>query len=446
MVRVRELFASRPIWSLMAVRHQLQNVSEEALLAALTRTCYRFKTGPWRTLYILRGYDPRQDRDSRPYQAITYRMPRKYYQALVEGTSPEPDQQPALGPAGGQQGLMQEGQDLGVSGGMQGQQGEEVAGEGGLAVPSTEEMHVDTMGMPVEAQLHLEVEAAQPEAVGTGLEEFMSQKSVDFDQIHRFRAVPSTRTTVFQLVDLVNNEVQKLVGELPWPQRCSEASGWFLYAGQQQLLKVLENTFSRFFQEQLDRRARGKDEARRQSEEQGGVGSASGPGGTASTLTEEAITGSGTPAAGPVHPPDLPTPLQPAHKEIQGAPLSPKHRTVLDVDDGVEQEIPGIPEAPSEGHPEEAIIAPGSDPTTPPHDGDGPSFLQSLMEQMTMQGAAEGLRGWLGTHDEYEAYEIFEADDVDGGGAGYATSGGETSGGEGGMTTDDEGFGYMSDF
>lgn len=47
-----------------------------ALCSLLALVSYNFTSGPWKTLWVKLGYDPRSTTASKVYQCIDYRMPK----------------------------------------------------------------------------------------------------------------------------------------------------------------------------------------------------------------------------------------------------------------------------------------------------------------------------------------------------------------------------------
>ena len=85
---VNQLFRERPVWNIDALRGELlrrcdcEECCDKVLLKkVLTRQSYYFVNGPFRSLHIRLGYDPRKERDGRKYQIIEVRAPR---QSLTE--------------------------------------------------------------------------------------------------------------------------------------------------------------------------------------------------------------------------------------------------------------------------------------------------------------------------------------------------------------------------
>lgn len=57
---IQKLFNIRPIWSRMAL-HAHMNVSKTRMDQLLSYIAYYCLNGPWRTLWVKIGYDPRKD-------------------------------------------------------------------------------------------------------------------------------------------------------------------------------------------------------------------------------------------------------------------------------------------------------------------------------------------------------------------------------------------------
>ncbi|CAL8317776.1 unnamed protein product [Lota lota] len=70
---LRKLFESRPIWSRNAVKGNL-DVHPEKLKLLLPVMAYYMVTGPWRSLWVRLGYDPRKSPESKKYQILDFRI------------------------------------------------------------------------------------------------------------------------------------------------------------------------------------------------------------------------------------------------------------------------------------------------------------------------------------------------------------------------------------
>ncbi|GAW82838.1 general transcription factor 3C polypeptide 5 [Plasmodium gonderi] len=71
--KVKELFEVRPIWTKEVILEHLENVSTYCLKSCFSRICFYFADGPWRRTYCKYGYDPRKDPSSYIYQTIDFR-------------------------------------------------------------------------------------------------------------------------------------------------------------------------------------------------------------------------------------------------------------------------------------------------------------------------------------------------------------------------------------
>ncbi|XP_043279585.1 general transcription factor 3C polypeptide 5 [Venturia canescens] len=71
--RIRRIFEERPVWSKNALTY-VTEFSGEQLKFLLPSVAYYFMTGPWRTMWVKLGYDPRQDPQARKYQTLDYRL------------------------------------------------------------------------------------------------------------------------------------------------------------------------------------------------------------------------------------------------------------------------------------------------------------------------------------------------------------------------------------
>ncbi|XP_077981401.1 general transcription factor 3C polypeptide 5-like, partial [Glandiceps talaboti] len=72
-VEIRELFKKRPIWSKNALKCNL-DIQGEKMKILLPVFAYYCVTGPWRSLWVRFGYDPRKDWESVRYQVLDFRL------------------------------------------------------------------------------------------------------------------------------------------------------------------------------------------------------------------------------------------------------------------------------------------------------------------------------------------------------------------------------------
>ncbi|KAG8509450.1 General transcription factor 3C polypeptide 5 [Galemys pyrenaicus] len=70
---LRKLFDTRPIWSRNAVKANL-SIHPDKLKVLLPFVAYYMITGPWRSLWIRYGYDPRKHPDAKVYQVLDFRI------------------------------------------------------------------------------------------------------------------------------------------------------------------------------------------------------------------------------------------------------------------------------------------------------------------------------------------------------------------------------------
>ncbi|CAL1569655.1 unnamed protein product [Knipowitschia caucasica] len=70
---IKEMFERRPIWSRNAVKANL-DIHPEKLKLLLPLVAYYMVTGPWRSLWVRLGYDPRKSSESKQYQMLDFRI------------------------------------------------------------------------------------------------------------------------------------------------------------------------------------------------------------------------------------------------------------------------------------------------------------------------------------------------------------------------------------
>ncbi|XP_037548560.1 general transcription factor 3C polypeptide 5 [Nematolebias whitei] len=71
--KMKTMFESRPIWSRNALKANL-NIHPEKLKLLLPVYAYYMVTGPWRSLWVRLGYDPRKSTESKKYQLLDFRV------------------------------------------------------------------------------------------------------------------------------------------------------------------------------------------------------------------------------------------------------------------------------------------------------------------------------------------------------------------------------------
>ncbi|KAH8297994.1 hypothetical protein KR018_004247 [Drosophila ironensis] len=70
---VKKLFDECPIWTRIALQYE-SGLTNDKLKCITPSLAYYFSNGPWRTLYVRFGYDPRRDFNSRFYQTFDFRL------------------------------------------------------------------------------------------------------------------------------------------------------------------------------------------------------------------------------------------------------------------------------------------------------------------------------------------------------------------------------------
>ncbi|XP_049460156.1 general transcription factor 3C polypeptide 5 [Epinephelus fuscoguttatus] len=71
--QLKKMFESRPIWSRNAVKANI-NIHPDKLKLLLPVFAYYMVTGPWRSLWVRLGYDPRKTKESKKYQLLDFRI------------------------------------------------------------------------------------------------------------------------------------------------------------------------------------------------------------------------------------------------------------------------------------------------------------------------------------------------------------------------------------
>ncbi|XP_030598611.1 general transcription factor 3C polypeptide 5 isoform X2 [Archocentrus centrarchus] len=71
--QLKKMFESRPIWSRNAVKAHI-NLHPDKLKLLLPVYAYYMVTGPWRSLWVRLGYDPRKTSEAKKYQMLDFRI------------------------------------------------------------------------------------------------------------------------------------------------------------------------------------------------------------------------------------------------------------------------------------------------------------------------------------------------------------------------------------
>ncbi|EKX46251.1 hypothetical protein GUITHDRAFT_138357 [Guillardia theta CCMP2712] len=74
---LRRLFEQRPIWSRLALQGTILEEAEKHL-RFLPLVAFNYKDGPWRSLWVRYGFDPRSDKSTRFLQSYDFRVPSKF--------------------------------------------------------------------------------------------------------------------------------------------------------------------------------------------------------------------------------------------------------------------------------------------------------------------------------------------------------------------------------
>lgn len=78
LLAIQQCFEDRPIWSKAAVRFKTQ-IPNEPLKYLLPAVSFYFSTGPWRSMWVRFGYDPRKDPNARIFQTLDFRLRLNYH-------------------------------------------------------------------------------------------------------------------------------------------------------------------------------------------------------------------------------------------------------------------------------------------------------------------------------------------------------------------------------
>jgi hypothetical protein len=176
--QLKRLFQERPIWSAKALFLSLKGYSDvNTVLRILMGICYRFHSGPWRHIYIRRGYDPRQSPESRFYQILDFRI--------------EPSEARKLG------------------------------------ITVVEDLDSD-ISARLRAQLKRNLSKARrlknPQRTLVPLSH-IKYAAASYDEVH-FTGPPVRMMTIYQLCDIDSDQVQRIVLNASVQPECYPSTGW----------------------------------------------------------------------------------------------------------------------------------------------------------------------------------------------------------------------------
>jgi len=78
------MFEEKPVWSRSSLAaHLASAVAVHVLSAALPALAYFFTSGPWRSMWVRFGYDPRTDPQAKIYQTLDVRIPRNEFAIVL---------------------------------------------------------------------------------------------------------------------------------------------------------------------------------------------------------------------------------------------------------------------------------------------------------------------------------------------------------------------------
>ena len=178
-------------------------LSRADLLHHLPAVAYRFSGGPWRNLWIRYGYDPRESRvarEARVHQVVDFRVPRKLFEEMAERHGQVPTAHAA------------------VTVPLKRKDTQHAAGGGSAASIDVSPPPVPTMAAAAAAG------AASFPGIGdtpAPLSAAYTPLPVPVHQIDvHFTRIPLRLHTKYQLLDLVDEEVKRIVEETPLPAAC----------------------------------------------------------------------------------------------------------------------------------------------------------------------------------------------------------------------------------
>jgi len=188
--RLRALLQRRPIWSPAMLERQCKEWPQASLQAAVHRACYCFKSGPWGSLLIRRGVDPRKDGEHRQWQQLAYSIPSQWWEL----------------PAGRQ--LLEAAREAAARGETDGGGG---GGSGGAAGRASESPgKVAGSGADVR---ELIPRVPQPDILDV----------VSFQKLPH----PGASKILFQVCDLGDEAIQGILSTPCQVQKCGHTTGWF---------------------------------------------------------------------------------------------------------------------------------------------------------------------------------------------------------------------------
>ncbi|MEW5300868.1 MAG: hypothetical protein WDW36_003766 [Sanguina aurantia] len=229
---VDQILAGRPIWSpallLETVNARLASAAAAAsraqqaassapaagpakrcsvaeLESVLRTRCYQFTSGPWYKTYIQLGHDPRSDPTSRRLQTISYTLPSDWFSHIH---------------------------------------------------PLSSRLSSPSKASRQQSEVASAIEAAAKDVSGGGSSPSHTPRGngpavpSSMTDIHGFRALPTTRTSWLQLVDLQDDKIQHLLSRTDATKRCTEPTGWLTLNIMEQLKRMAAQRFEALMAQQ----------------------------------------------------------------------------------------------------------------------------------------------------------------------------------------------------
>ncbi|KAL6785446.1 hypothetical protein ACKKBF_B00285 [Auxenochlorella protothecoides x Auxenochlorella symbiontica] len=167
------LLDAKPVWTPASLMEKIAPLPASDAAALLPHLCYKFRSGPWKGAWVRRAYDPRAHPEARRLQTLAYELPEAWWQRLVEVKAVQKAQAAEEAPAG-------------------------PAGAGNAG----------------QEPRPLPLITPPPPAT--------------WAQLHSFQALPSQRTTLFQVGEIDDGEVQALLNDASnFSESLCEAAGWY---------------------------------------------------------------------------------------------------------------------------------------------------------------------------------------------------------------------------
>ncbi|XP_055009385.1 general transcription factor 3C polypeptide 5 isoform X2 [Boleophthalmus pectinirostris] len=226
--QITEMFERRPIWSRNAVKANI-DVHPDKLKLLLPLVAYYMVTGPWRSLWVRLGYDPRKSPESKQYQMLDFRIRCSIKHGYSVSDVLVKPKRSSLS----------------------------------YTLPNTFNKTVP----PAASVMSL------PDQEGTSQEQNpCTYKLKESAYIFREGMVPPHRQMFYQLCDLHVDSIQRVVNENKGlEKKCDERDGWCVVGTTDQLRDIISDCIKKVVRSKRNKALRKQPKRRRSKDEPGGA-------------------------------------------------------------------------------------------------------------------------------------------------------------------------------